>query len=101
MDNEVFTVVVVEYRSLTEVHTFKNEADAKVKAIELANEYYAHNGMAYFLNGSDKKFEDYQTTRDYFNSDFYHDNEDNCNVEVFQGNFASQPLFASFENSIL
>jgi len=84
INNEVFTVVVVEYRSLTEVHTFKSIDDANVKAVELANEYYAHNGMAYFLDGSDKKFEDYQTTRDYFNSDFYHDNEDNCNVEVFE-----------------
>jgi hypothetical protein len=84
ISNEVFTVVVVEYRSLTEVHTFNSEADAKAKAVELANEYYAHNGMAYFLDGSNKKFENYQMTRDYFNSDFYHDYEDNCNVEIFE-----------------
>ena len=75
-----YIIVVISLNDIQVIKPCSTLIEAQTTAIELANEFFSHNGVDRFFNGS--SIESISDINDYYASGVYHDFGDSVNVVV-------------------
>lgn len=75
-----FIVIVIALNDIQVIKPCSTLTEAHTSAIELANEFFSHNGINRFFNGS--SIESISDINDYYASGVYHDFGDSVNVVI-------------------
>lgn len=75
-----YVVIAIALNSIQVTKPCSTLTEAQTTAIELANEYFSHNGIDRFFNGS--SIESIFDINDYYASGVYYDFGDSMNVVI-------------------
>lgn len=75
-----YIVIVISLNDIQVIKPYSTLIEAQTTAIELANEFFSHNGVARFFNES--KIETITHINDYYASGVYYDFGDSVNVVI-------------------
>ena len=77
-----YIVIVISLNDIQVMKPCSTLVEAQTTAIELANEFFSHNGVAKYFNGS--LIESISDINNYYASSIYHDFGDSVNVAIYE-----------------